>query len=210
MGFSEHALDGEKGAHYIYVVNDNGTVKCYEDAAAKNAVQSPRDTIYDRVSKTATRVVSTTFLPIGYPQSVRSEYLEYQLWDSAQGLSSYLRSVLTTRSVLQAAGVGSADATPLAAALTWVFKDGLGMVGSLLLAYLYSNSFEMHTKEFRLLADVLNNVGLTIDLISGNFPQLFLALTSLRYSPFLHRTIPYPLLEPSKTFYPNPNPNQLH
>ena len=54
-------------------------------------------------------VLLTTFLPIGYPDSVRPEYLEYQAWDCIQGTSSYLRSVLTTKSLLQGAGVGSAE-----------------------------------------------------------------------------------------------------
>ena len=41
-----------------------------------------------------------TFLPAGYPHSVRPEYISYQFWDSLQALSSYLRSVLTTKSLL--------------------------------------------------------------------------------------------------------------
>lgn len=123
--------------------------------------------------------MKTTFLPVGYPDSVRPEYLPYQFWDSVQALSSYLRSVLTTRSVLAGAGVGSADATPMAAALTWILRDGIGMVGSLGFAYSYSGSFEVYTKEWRLLADVLNNVGLSLDLLSSNFPKYFLFVTSI-------------------------------
>jgi hypothetical protein len=53
------------------------------------------------------------------------------------------------------------------------------MVGSLVFAYLYADSFEMYTKEFRLLADVLNNVALTIDAVSGFFPGLFLFTASV-------------------------------
>jgi len=124
-------------------------------------------------------VLYMTFLPVGYPDSVKPEYLEYQMWDCIQGMSSYLRSVLTTKSVLQGAGVGSAEATPLAAALVWVFRDGIGMIGSLVFAYAYSDCFEMYTKEWRLLADILNNIGLTLDLLTSLVPQYFLYLTSL-------------------------------
>ena len=60
------------------------------------------------------------FLPVGYPQSVRPEYLRYQVWDSVQGVCSYVRWVLTTRSVLQGAGVGSATSSATTAALVWV------------------------------------------------------------------------------------------
>jgi hypothetical protein len=48
---------------------------------------------------------ATTFLPAGYPATVRPEYLEFQFWDSLQGMSSYLRGVLTTKSLLGTAKV---------------------------------------------------------------------------------------------------------
>jgi len=73
--------------------------------------------------------------------------------------------------VLSAVGVGSVEANALSAALTWVFRDGFAMFGSLVFAYHYSNAFEIYIKEFRYLADVLNNIGLTLDLLSSHFPQ---------------------------------------
>ena len=118
-------------------------------------------------------VLKTTFLPSNYPHSVKKEYLEYQVWDAIQGLCSYLRSVITTRSVLAGVGVGNAAITPLAAALAWVIKDGFGMVGSLTLAYYCADSFETYTKEWRLMADLLNNVGLTCDLLCSAFPEFY-------------------------------------
>lgn len=50
--------------------------------------------------KAAVVAFKSTFLPAGYPDSVRPQYLKYQFWDSVQGLSSYLRSVLTTKAIL--------------------------------------------------------------------------------------------------------------
>lgn len=70
------------------------------------------------------RVVQDLFLPIGFPSSVSPGYLEYQLYDSVQGLSSYLRGVLCNAQVLNAVGVGKAEATALSAAMTWAMKDG--------------------------------------------------------------------------------------
>lgn len=113
------------------------------------------------------KVLADTFLPAGYPHSVRPEYLQYQAWDALQGLSSYLRSVLTTRSVLAGIGVGSAAATSLSAAMTWVLRDGCGMVGGLVIAYSCAGSFEVYVKEWRLFADFLNNLALTLDLMSS-------------------------------------------
>ena len=51
------------------------------------------------------------FLPVGYPRSVAEGYLEYQFYDSLQGLCTYLRGVVSTSAVLVAAGVGDAEAT---------------------------------------------------------------------------------------------------
>mmetsp|Transcript_14512 Transcript_14512/g.31565 ORF Transcript_14512/g.31565 Transcript_14512/m.31565 type:complete len:612 (+) Transcript_14512:18-1853(+) len=104
------------------------------------------------------------FLPIGYPKSVAEGYLEYQFYDSLQGLCSYLRGVVATSAVLSAAGVGDAEATAMSAAMTWAVRDGLGMIGGLLFSYVASPHFDAHVKEFRLLADVLNDVGLTLDM----------------------------------------------
>jgi hypothetical protein len=63
------------------------------------------------------QVMKDLFLPINYPYSVESNYLQYQIYDSIQGLSSYLRGVVSTSAVLQVAGVGSSKADALSAAM---------------------------------------------------------------------------------------------
>ena len=63
------------------------------------------------------RLSRDLFLPIGYPSSVAEGYLEYQFYDSLQGLCSYLRGVVSTSAVLSAAGVGDAEATAMSAAM---------------------------------------------------------------------------------------------
>lgn len=127
----------------------------------------------ERIHRRFWDVIVGTFLPNDYPRSVKPEYLEYQLWDALQGLCSYLRSVITTRSLLIGAGVGEATSTPLSAAISWVLKDGFGMIGSLIVAYVYADSFEVYTKEWRLVADFLNNLALILDLVSSTVPSLY-------------------------------------
>ena len=121
--------------------------------------------------------MTRTFLPAGFPDSVRPEYIAYQFWDSLQALCSYLRSVLTIRAVLTSAGVGNAEASALSTTLTWVIKDGMGMVGSLTLAYWFADVFEVNVKEWRLVADVLNNFALTLDMFLPLCPSCYLQLT---------------------------------
>jgi Vitamin B6 photo-protection and homoeostasis len=105
-------------------------------------------------------------LPVGYPASVRTGYLRYQIYDSIQGLCSYLRNVLCAASMFEAAGVGDATATAWTAAIAWALRDGTGLLGSLVYTYLVSDQLDAHVKEFRLFADIINDVGFTLDMIA--------------------------------------------
>jgi hypothetical protein len=123
--------------------------------------------------------IASIFLPVGYPESVRPEYLRFQLFDTLQAACSYLRNVLTTSALLKVAGVGEEAASPMAAALTWVLRDGFGMFGSLLFSYFAGANFDVHVKEWRLFADLINDVGLTLDMVAplaGDLASLALAL----------------------------------
>lgn len=99
-------------------------------------------------------VARYVLLPQGFPDSVSDDYLEYQMWDTlqvdiylcsgrceiyfdlefTQAFCSYLSGTLTTKAIMQGVGVGDAAATPLAATLTWILRDGTGMVGRILFA----------------------------------------------------------------------------
>jgi len=124
------------------------------------------------------KILFDLFLPIGYPKTVQDGYLEYQLYDSLQGLCSYLRGVLCTAAVLEAAGVGDTNATALSAALIWASRDGLAMLGGLAYSYFASRSFDAHVKEFRLFADVINDVGFLLDMLAPVFGRQHLLLVS--------------------------------
>lgn len=106
------------------------------------------------------------FLPIDYPRSVDESYLPYQLYDGLQGLCSYWRGVVATQAVLEAAGVGDAEATAASAALQWALRDGTGMIGGLVFSYMASHKFDIYVKEFRLFADIVNDVALTLDMVA--------------------------------------------
>jgi hypothetical protein len=126
-------------------------------------------------------VLKQLFLPINYPNSVDPSYIWYQWYDSLQGLCSYLRGVVSTSAVLQAAGVGNSEATAISAAMAWAFRDGIGMVGGLVFSYFCSDTFDSHVKEFRLFADVINDVGLTLDMVAPYFsrPMYILSLSTI-------------------------------
>ncbi|KAF0701610.1 Aste57867_7958 [Aphanomyces stellatus] len=120
--------------------------------------------------QTIRRELFDMFLPFGYPDSVSHEYLTFQLWDTCQAMCSYLRGVLATQSVLESVGVGKDTVTPLAAAIQWVMRDGSGMLGGLFFAYLVGPKFDANVKFWRLYADVINDFGLTLDMLAPFFP----------------------------------------
>lgn len=170
---TEICLDG--GARSVvseYIINPEGVL----------ILQRLKTTISGNDSRpkqnsVLTSILIETFLPNGYPTSVKPDYWDYQCWDSLQGLCSYLRSVLSTKSLLS--GLHVSTSTAVTAAIAWVIKDGFGMIGSLLVAYSCSVWFEVYAKEFRLIADALNNVGLLLDLLSSYFSSFYFPITIL-------------------------------
>nr|AAW24525.1 SJCHGC08554 protein [Schistosoma japonicum] len=83
------------------------------------------------------------FLPVGYPSSVSDDYLEYQIWDTIQAFASSITGALASQAVLIGVGVGNSSATILGASLTWMFKDGSGMIGRILFAGYHGINFRL-------------------------------------------------------------------
>ena len=118
------------------------------------------------------------FLPVGYPSSVRQGYLEYQIWDVVQGLTSYLRGNLAYQSMLVGLGVGDVEASATAGALTKIVRDTCSMLGSLMFTYFYSDEFGYNVRQWRLFADVSNDIGLTLHFLAPLFgKEWFVTIT---------------------------------
>lgn len=92
--------------------------------------------------------------------------------DSLQGLCSYLRSVIATASLLEATGVGSSYTDPLKAAVVWALRDGAGLITNIAFSHICAPNMHKGIREFRLLADVLNDLGLLIDVFLPYFPVI--------------------------------------
>ncbi|KAI8430926.1 hypothetical protein MSG28_001044 [Choristoneura fumiferana] len=104
------------------------------------------------------------FLPQGYPDSVSKDYLPYQIWDTAQAFCSTITGILATQEVLRGVGVGDTSATPLAATITWVIKDGCGHIGRILFAFSHGTYLDAYSKKWRLYADTLNDAAMCIEI----------------------------------------------
>lgn len=120
------------------------------------------------------------FLPRGYPNSVRDGYMAYQVWDLVQGLSTYLRGTLAVRALLAGFGVGDSTTTAVAGALGWIVRDGSAMIGSLVFAWCAATEFGRHVRQWRLFADVVNDIGLTLNMLAPMFGRRgFLLVTCM-------------------------------
>ncbi|KAG6547664.1 hypothetical protein Mapa_011113 [Marchantia paleacea] len=110
--------------------------------------------------------LKSAFLPEGYPNSVSSDYVHFQIWDTLQAL-------------LGAIGVGETKATVVGATFQWFLRDFTGMLGGILFTLLQGSDLDSNAKQWRLAADLLNDMGMLMDLLSPLFPGSFLAIVCI-------------------------------
>ncbi|CAG5123515.1 unnamed protein product [Candidula unifasciata] len=115
----------------------------------------------------------SVFLPQGYPDTVSEDYLSYQIWDTTQAFASSITGTLAAHAVLKGVGVGDASATVMGATLTWLLKDGAGMLGRILFAWSKGTGLDCDAKRWRLFADVLNDFAFFLDIMSPAFGSYF-------------------------------------
>ena len=137
-------------------------------------------------SRLRVRSLFAPLLPAGYPDSVTPDYLPFQLWDSVQGLCSYIRGSFTTAALLKGVGVGSADAeaTALNATAVYLARDWCGHAFGLLFAVAAAGKLDAEAKQWRFAADCANGLGYVLELLSPSLPK-FLFLPSVILSALL-------------------------
>ncbi|KAL4596458.1 hypothetical protein ACB092_12G165200 [Castanea dentata] len=116
------------------------------------------------------------FFPSGYPYSVSEGYLRYTQFRALQHLTSATLSVLSTQSLLFAAGLRPTPAQ--ATAVSWILKDGMQHVGKLICSNLGAR-MDSEPKSWRILADVLYDLGTGLEVLSPMCPHLFLEVAGL-------------------------------
>lgn len=115
----------------------------------------------------------SVFLPQGYPESVSDDYLQYQFWDTVQAFSSSLSGTLATQASLRGVGVGNQEATVAAATVTWLLRDGTGMLGRILFAWQKGSKLDSEAKKWRLFADGLNDIAMFMEILAPHFTTFF-------------------------------------
>jgi Vitamin B6 photo-protection and homoeostasis len=118
------------------------------------------------------------FLPEGFPDSVGHSYAAYTCWRFLQNVISSMTAVLSTQALLSAVGIGPGASQSVAAATSWVLKDGFGSVGKLITARM-GVAFDSESKMYRLSSDILFDLGISLELVTPLFPQQFLLLAAM-------------------------------
>ena len=120
-------------------------------------------------------VFRVLFLPRG---EISQEYIRFQLLDSVQAMCSYLRGVLTIHATLSGIGAATGSEAAAAATIAFILKDGSAMLGSLGFNYIFASRFDGDLRFWRLFADLVNDVGLTLELLAPlTGPHFFLFTT---------------------------------
>lgn len=116
--------------------------------------------------------------PDGYPHSVGPGFTEYTRWRLSAFFFGGAIGVFSTQGLLLAVGVGRQSAAPLAAALQWVIRDGLGRAGRMLFSQV-GNGFDAETKQYRLMAALVLNLSCALESVTPAVPHLFLPLACI-------------------------------
>ncbi|KAG0349876.1 vitamin B6 photo-protection and homoeostasis-domain-containing protein [Gamsiella multidivaricata] len=118
------------------------------------------------------------FLPKGYPESVTSNYWPFAKWQFVHNVAGSVTAVISTQSLLFAMGLG-AGSIPMAAALNWIIKDGLGQLGGVVYASFVSDKFDSEPKRFRFQATVAMQGANVLELLTPLWPGYFLIIASI-------------------------------
>ncbi|KAM4876194.1 RUS family member 1 isoform 2-T2 [Sylvia borin] len=129
-----------------------------------------------RLRERLRRGLGRLLLPQGFPDSVSPDYGRYQAWDSLQALCSSLAGSLSARAVLEAVGVGDGSASVSGATVTWLLRDGVGIVTRILFVWLQGSHLDCEAKQWRFVADLLNDVALVLEILAPHWLSLGPAL----------------------------------
>ncbi|GAB5362308.1 hypothetical protein AAMO2058_000785800 [Amorphochlora amoebiformis] len=109
-----------------------------------------------------------------FPQN----YFAYARWYMMASVAGSASMVLSTQSMLYAIGLG-AGAIPMAAALNWVIKDGLGQLGGVLFASCVNSRFDADPKRWRMVAAVSLDAACFLEALTPLAPIFFLPMASI-------------------------------
>ncbi|KAI0646625.1 vitamin B6 photo-protection and homoeostasis-domain-containing protein [Trametes meyenii] len=166
-GFAVREKDGSGRVTGVYSSSNNAQINAATRVHAKKA---------NSRGGSWRRLLSDVFLPEGYPHTVSSDYLQYQIWNALQAFCSSLAGLFASRAVLQGHGVGNASASATNAIFLTVLQDVFSRLTTIVAGYYLGTSLYPEAKTYRLLADVLNDAAILCDTLSPHLAHVSLSL----------------------------------
>eukprot|EP00928_Gymnodinium_smaydae_P043809 TRINITY_DN29289_c0_g1_i1.p1 TRINITY_DN29289_c0_g1~~TRINITY_DN29289_c0_g1_i1.p1 ORF type:complete len:541 (+),score=51.47 TRINITY_DN29289_c0_g1_i1:60-1682(+) len=133
----------------------------------------------DAASTSWKRALEKIFLPVDYPESVASNYLNFSKAMALQIMFSNVSKVLATQAMLLAVGVGSKTALPMAAVTAWVLKDGFGHILAIAFGTFVNTRFDSDPKRYRFQAACVGKLADFVSICTLYRPDLFLLFSTL-------------------------------
>ena len=135
-----------------------------------------------------TSLLRNVLLPVGYPDSVCPEYIEFQIWDTIYEACGYFRAILKNQAWLTVLGVGNAQASVVSAVVMTMMVDYSGMVSGLYFAGSQKRvkKFAANQKYWTMVYEILVLISVVLTLVSSFFPEhliLILVIGRLVYYP---------------------------
>ena len=102
-------------------------------------------------------------------------YLSYVTWQALHHTAGAANGVLASTFLLYSVGLG-AGAIPTAGALSWILKDGLGQLGTLLFGRAMAHNFDLSSRSWYVAASGKLNLAMGLEIATALAPQWFLPL----------------------------------
>lgn len=160
-------LDYETGSDFI-IQEFKREESLIDESSTRTRIPIPKMTIL--TVHNILSLFSEVFLPTGYPSSVKSDYINYQIYDSLQAFFSSIASLFANRAVLSAVGVGDESATSTSALFMKIVQETIGRLGTIIFAWKFGSYLEPECKKYRFLADIVNDSAMVFDCFSPFFP----------------------------------------
>ena len=168
------SLPGGNSQSNEYIVKSNATKKNDDSAVlhAKNISSDQQPSVFDVLI----REIKSILLPIGYPDSVATEYMQFQFWDTLQELLGYLKSLITSHANLTSIGVGNASVSIISVLLANTITNLITRLLGLYISARYARIFGCNMKVFWLFSSMISIICGFITLIAAIFTQYYMYL----------------------------------
>lgn len=151
--------------------------KFYENGDGKALLDCEEDTDTRSPLEQIVGFLERVYLPVDYGNSVTKDYLSFTKYRTIQNLFSAIMAVVSTEALLFGLGLGKNVAAGAAAA-SWVLKDGFGYIAKVVFGSYAGHRFDRDPKSWRIAADMTEDLGGCIELLTPLFPGYFLLLAS--------------------------------